>query len=128
MKVTPIKGRTETEGSIHIYRGNKLIVARSGNTNFKKVFRELLKPFKEEFDSGRMSEEQSNEIMIDCVAKTILVGWTNLKDVDGVEHKYSYDNAKALLTDDKDAYDSIMIFAENIDNYLTVADEALEAK
>jgi len=128
MKLTPINGNTETEGSEFIYRGNKLTVARSGNTKFKKLFRELMKPFKEEFDSGRMSEAQSNELMIECVSQTILVGWTVFKDVTGKEHEYSHKNAKELLTDDTDVYDEIIKFSENIDNYLTSTDEALKVK
>jgi len=128
MKLTPINGNTETEGSEFIYRGNVLIVARSGNTKFKKLFRELMKPFKEEFDSGRMSEDQSNELMIECVSQTILVGWKKFKDVTGKEHTYSQKNAKELLTDDKDVYDEIIKFSENIDNYLTESNEALKVK
>jgi predicted nuclease of predicted toxin-antitoxin system len=128
MKLTPINGNTETEGSEFIYRGNKLIIARSGNTNFKKLFRELMKPFQEEFDSGRMSEDQSNNLMIECVSQTILVGWKEITDVTGEKFEYSHANAKSLLTDDKDVYDSIIVFSENIDNYLTSSDEALKVK
>ena len=128
MKITPINGNTETEGSRFIYRGNELIVARSGNTNFKRVFRELLKPFQEEFDSGRMSEEQSNDIMIECVSRTILVGWKEITDVSGEKFAYSQDNAKSLLTDDRDVYDAVMAFSENIDNYLIEAEESLKVK
>jgi len=128
MKLTPINGNTETEGSEFIYRGNVLIVARSGNTNFKKLFRELMKPFQEEFDSGRMNEEQSNELMIECVSQTVLVGWKKFKDVTGKEYEYSQKNAKDLLTDDSDAYDAIIKFGDNIDNYLTESNEALKVK
>ena len=128
MKITPINGNTETEGSLHTYRGVKLMVARSGNTNFKKVFRELLKPVKEEFDNDRLPESQSNEIMIETVARTILVGWETFTDVDGNKVEHSIENAVSLLTDDKDAYDSIMTFADNIDNYLTEKDKDLKEK
>ena len=128
MKLTPINGNTETEGSEFIYRGNVLMVARSGNTNFKKLFRELMKPFKEEFDSGRMSESQSNELMIECVSQTILVGWKKFKDITGKEYDYSHKNSKDLLTDDDDVYDSIIAFSEDINNYLTDVDEALKVK
>ena len=128
MKLTPINGNTETEGSKLVYRGAELLVARSGNTNFKKLFRELMKPFREEFEAGNMSEEQSNDIMIECTAKTILVGWGNFKDVDGVEYEYSVENAKELLHDDKDAYDAVIKHSENIDNYLIGSQEALAVK
>ena len=128
MKLTPIKGNTETEGSKFFYRGNELIVARSGNVNFKKMFREEIKPYKEEVDAGRMTEEQSNTIMIECVSKTILVGWNKFTDITGEEFKYSHSHAKSLLTDDKDVYDEIIKFSENIDNNLTESDEALKVK
>lgn len=128
MKLTPINGNTETEGSEFIYRGNKLIVARSGNTNFKKLFRELMKPFKDEFDNDRMSEDQSNELMIECVSQTILVGWKEFKDITGKGYEYSHKNSKELLTDDKDVFDAVIVFSENIDNYLTSKDEALKVK
>lgn len=128
MKITPINGSTETEGSKFNYRGIDLMVARSGNANFKTKFREALKPYKEEFDSGRISEEKSNEIMIECVAKTILVGWDKLVDANGEEYEYSVENAISLLTDDDDCYDAVMKFADNIDNYLTESNEALKVK
>lgn len=128
MKITPINGNTETEGSEFVYRGNKLLVARSGNTNFKKMFRELIKPYREEVDGGRMSEEQSNEIMIKCVASTILVGWETITDTNGEKFEFSKENAMSLLTDDKDAYDEIIRFSENIDNYLTASQETLTVK
>ena len=128
MKLTPINGNTETEGSEFIYRGNKLLVARAGNTKFKKLFRELLKPFKEEFDSGRMSEEQSNEIMIECISQTVLVGWEEITDVTGENHEYSHAKAKELLNDDRDVYDSVIDFSDNIENYLTTNEEVLKGK
>ncbi len=118
MKITPINDKAETEGAEFVYRGNKFLVARAGNANFKKLFRKLLKPYKEEFDNDQMSEEESNSIMVECFAKTILVGWDKIVDRDGKEYEYSYKNAKALLTDDKDAYTAISKFSENINNYL----------
>ena len=128
MKITPINGSTETDGVKHMYRGQHLIIARAGNNEFKKVFRELMKPVKEDFDKGRLSEDESDKFMIECVAKTILVGWVKLKDAEGNEHEYNLDNALSLLTDDRDAYDSIIAFSENIDNYLVGQDEALKGK
>jgi hypothetical protein len=128
MKLTPINGNTETEGTEYIYRGISLIVARANNTEFKKVFRDAMKPFKDEFDAGRLDEKQSNKIMIECTAKTILVGWNDFKDVDGQDWDYNVDNAISLLTDDSDAYDAIVAFSENIDNYLTTSAEKLKVK
>lgn len=128
MKITPINGKVETEGVPFIYYGNKFNVARSGNTEFKKVFREAMKPYKDEFEAGRMNEEQSNEIMIHCVASSILVGWENVKDNQGNDHEYSYENAVSLLTDDHDFYDAITEHSNNIENFLLKDEEKLKGK
>ena len=128
MKLTPINGNTETEGVEFIYRGITLIVARSGNTNFKKIFREKMKPYEDEFENDRLDNEQSGKILIECVANTVLVGWTNFVDVTGQDYEYSVENAIELLTDDEDCYDAIRKFSDNIENYLTDKEELLKGK
>ena len=128
MKITPINGNCEIEGVPFVYYGVTFTVARSGNNEFKKVFREKMKPYKDEFDNGRMSEEQSNEIMIHCVASAILVNWEGLTDESGNEIPYNYQNAVELLSDDKDCYDAIMAHSENIENYLVRSEEKLKGK
>ncbi len=128
MKITPINGKIETEGATLLYRGVKLLVARSGNVNFKKVFREEMKPFNDEFEAGRISNDQSSEIMILCIAKSILVGWETFKDTDGNNCAYSEDNAIELLTDDRDVYDAVIKHSENVENYISDKEEKTKAK
>lgn len=118
MRLTPIDSKREIEGSEMFYRGVKLIVARANNIKFKRMFREVLKPHKRDFDNGILSEEIAEDLMIGCIAKTILVGWDGFQDVEGKEWKYSVKNAESLLSDDKDAYEAITEFSENIDNYI----------
>ena len=128
MKLTPINGNTETEGTPFVYRGIKLIVARSGNTEFKKSFREITKKYKDDIDNDRMSEETSLKVMIQCVAESILVGWEDFIDVDGNQFDYSVDNAIELLTDDEDCHEAVLAFSKNIDNYLIASQEELTGK
>ena len=128
MKLTPVDSSAEVEGTPFIYRGTTLFVARANNIKFKKMFRELLKPYKTEFDEGRMDEAIGDKLMVSCFAKTILVGWENLVDVDGKEWKYSVPNAESLLADDKDVMDAIGKFSENIDNYIIKSEEGTIAK
>jgi len=128
MKLTPINGDTETEGTEFIYRGTKLLVARAGNVEYRKAFRELMKPLDEEFEAGRLSNEQSEEILIEASAKGVLVGWEDFTDVEGNEFEYSVENAIELLTDDKDVYEAITKFSENINNYLVESVEKLKGK
>ena len=128
MKLTPINSKAEIEGSEFIYRGITLIVARANNKSFKKMFREVLKPYKTEFDEGRMDDSVADSLMISCIAKTILVGWKNFVDTDGKKWDYSVPNAEALLTDDRDVMEAITKFSENIDNYIKIAEEETKAK
>lgn len=128
MKLTPVDDNLEIEGAEHNYRGNTLLVARDNNINFKKLFRKLIKPHQEEFDNDRMDEVVSKEIMVECFAKTILVGWTKFKDVTGKSWPYTIENAMELLNDDQDAYDSIKKFSENINNYIVEMEKVTEGK
>lgn len=128
MKLTPINGNTETEGVEFIYMGAKLIVARANNIEYKKEFRKLMQPIENEVESGRITEQKSQEVLDKCAAKTILVGWSDFKDMDGEEWEYTEQNAVDLLKDDRDAYREIMKFSENIDNYLIKSQEDLTGK
>lgn len=127
MKITPINGNTETEGTECSYRGVMLLVARAGNVNFKKAFREKMKPFNDDLDRDEVPEETSKKIMIECAAETILVGWKPFT-VDGEEYEYSVENAVELLTDDDDCYDAVAKHSNNIENYLLEKEENLEVK
>lgn len=128
MKLTPINGNSETEGVEFVYRGITLIIARSGNTNFKNEFRKRMKPYEEEFENGRMDNDKSGEILVQCIANSILVGWKDFVDVTGQDYEYSVENAIELLTDDDDCYDAIKKFSDNIENYLTTKEELLKGK
>lgn len=128
MKITPINGNSETEGTECSYRGVMLIVARAGNSNFKRVFREKMKPYNDDLDRNEVPEETSKKIMIECAAETILVDWDTFTGMDGKEYKYSVENAIALLTDDDDCYDAVVKHSNNIENYLLEKEEKLKVK
>jgi len=128
MKITPINGNTETEGAEFSYRGVKMLVARANNTEYTKEFRALMKPYEDEIDKGTLGDKKSKEILIECCAKTILVGWDDFDDTDGDTQSYSKENSIELLTDDRDAYDAIVEFSLNINNYLTDSENNLAGK
>lgn len=128
MKLTPIDSKKEIEGSEMFYMGIKLIIARANNVKFKRMFRETLKPHKRDFDKGILSEEIAEDLMTGCIAKTILVGWEDLVDKDGKEWPYTVKNAEALLSEDRDVYDAITEFSEDIDNYITKSEDDTKGK
>ncbi len=83
-----------------------LRVARFGNDKFQALMRELSStPECERWKLCGMWDKPENfpevkarqkEIMLECWARTVLVGWTGLQD-NGVDVPYSPDIAKKLL-------------------------------
>jgi len=128
MKLTPVDSKKEIEGSEFVYRGVTLVVARANNIKFKKMFREVLKPYKRDFEKGILDNDVAEDLMIGCIAKTILVGWNDFVDADGKKWQYTVKNAESLLVDDKDAMDAITEFSENIDNFIKASDEETKGK
>ena len=128
MKITPVNESAEVEGSELNYRGVILLVARANNKNFKHMLREVMKPYKLDFEKRRMEDDVAEDLMIGCVAKTVLVGWETFIDTDGRECKYSVQNAEALLRDDKDVHEAVTEFSEDIDNYIIKGVEDTKAK
>lgn len=126
IRITPVADTAET-GVEQVYRGVKLKIARANNTRFKKIFRRLTQPYSDQLTKGAIDEQVSEEIYLQCVAETILVGWSNFK-VDGEEIPYSTENALELLKNDRDCFDFVMNFANNLDNFLIRDEEELKGK
>ena len=119
MLITPINKEKELSGIEANYYGVTLIVARANNTNFKRLFRTLISPHKYQMENGQtIPEEISEDIMLQCYSKTILVGWKDFKDAEGKEYKYSIENAYDLLKEDEDAYDFVKNQAGSMDAFM----------
>lgn len=119
MLITPINKQKEVEGVECSYYGVTLIVARANNTNFKHLFRTLIAPHKYQMENGQtIPEEVSEDLMLQCYSKCILVGWKNFKDADGKDYPYSPENAYSLLKEDDDAYEFVKNQSTNMDAFL----------
>lgn len=75
-----------------------ILVARMFNPNFNRMFEEMTAPHRRAAKNGLLSEEVAENILVTCLASTILLGWKGLKE-NGVEIPYSHEKAKAILTD-----------------------------
>ena len=125
MLITPIDKTKETEGIDAVYYGVTLKVARANNTNFKHMFRTLLAPHKYQMDNGQsIPEEISEDIMLQCYSKTILIGWKDLKDEEGKAIPYSSKLAYDLLKEDDDAFDFVKNQSSSMDSFIK-KDEAI---
>lgn len=74
-----------------------ILVARSGNKKYSKMIAREYEKNKKILDGKNdVADAKSEEIMIEVLAKTILLGWRNIQ-FKGEELPYSLENAKMLL-------------------------------
>jgi hypothetical protein len=125
--ITPINKDAEENGSWGEYMGVGLLIARGNNTNFRRSFRRLTKPHKREIDKGTLSDSESESILCQALAESILVGWKNLK-VGGKNIEYSVANAKSLLLNDSDCRDYVQNFADDLDNFIKQDEEEVKGE
>jgi len=74
-------------------------VARDNNKAYIKLLQQRVKQNRAVLDSkGDAAEAKSDEIIIEVMAKTILLGWDGTVMYKGKPLEYSVDNAKVLLS------------------------------
>jgi len=129
IKITPIKEEVELEGVWTEYMGVPLKIARWGTKEFTKAFRRHSRPHAAAIKKENLSEEQSQEIMVNTIADTILLDWDSSKFViDGQSVPFNRANVKELLLQDRDCFLFVMDFAKDMQNYLIEEVEELEGK
>lgn len=79
----------------------RIKVARIDNADFRELSRRLGKPYRQAARAGVFSDETATDIMIQCLAKTILLDWEGLSE-DGQPIPYSQKEAVRVLTAYKD--------------------------
>lgn len=115
----------ETEGAwISLTPETKLLVARAGNRNYARLLAKLVEQHRSQIDSNdeAVSEEVTEMIMTEVMAKSILLGWEGVL-YKGEELPYSPETAKQLLAL-KDFRKQVAQFADNFDNYRAQSEEA----
>lgn len=88
----------ETKGVWHeLDQGGRLLVARMNNSNYNRVLRAKLAPFKQAIRTETLSEGTATKCHIEAMAETILLNWEGLTD-SGAELPYTRENAIKLLS------------------------------
>lgn len=129
MLITPIDKSKELSGVEATYYGVVLLIARANNTNFKQMFRTLLAPHKYKMDNNQtIPEEISEDLMLQCYSKTILIGWSNMIGEDGKEIPFTTKGAYELLKDDEDAFDFVKNQSNNMDAFMKNDEEITKGK
>jgi hypothetical protein len=87
----------EVNGTWQQLNGADFLVARAGNRNYAKKLTDLVERNQKALDrKDEAADKLSDQIMIDVLAETILLGWKNVS-FKGKELPYSVANAKTLL-------------------------------
>lgn len=109
--------KAEIDGrELKLSKTAKLIVARSGNDRHAEAIRKAVEAGKIDLnDSSAASNEVAEEVMIDIMAETILLGWEGLA-YQGKSVDYSPEMARTMLRI-KDFRTKVTQFASNFENY-----------
>ena len=106
----------EVEGIwVKISDDARIKVARMNNPEFNKMFRRLSKPYMTALQAGTLSEEISEDILLECYSHTILVDWDGIQE-DGKAVPYSPSKAKEYLKIDTFRH-FVLNIARDFNNY-----------
>jgi hypothetical protein len=97
----------------------KFRLARAGGSNkrYATVLAAAAKPHTRAIENKTISPEKSQEILRDVFAKTVVIGWEDVKDREGNELTFSYENCVALFTELPDLFADIQEEAAKLANY-----------
>lgn len=78
--------------------GTRVLVARSDNRAYAKLLTKLVEQGRKSLDlGGEVADKKSDEIMVEVMAKTILLGWEGVS-FKGVDLEYSVETAMQVLS------------------------------
>lgn len=100
-------------------------VARFNNTNHKRVMEGLMKPYQHMLRRGNLSEEIAEKILVQGMARTILLDWEGLEE-DGKPIKYSMKNAERIMMEFKDFRDLVHNISQSMEIYKIQEDAETE--
>lgn len=101
-------------------------IARAGgsNTAFLKGMEAALKPYRRQLQTDTMDEKLAGDLMRKVFCKTVILGWTGVKDENGKELTYSPETCEKLMERLPDLYADLR---EQAQNAALFRSESLEA-
>ena len=100
-----------------------LLIARMPNSRYRRELSLQVERNSRVLDlKTAESEKLNSEIMVDVIAKTVLLGWEGITQ-DGKKLEYSTENAKAMLMKYDDFRKVVTDFASDINNYRQAQEE-----
>lgn len=99
------------------------IIARAGDSNkaFGKAMEAATRPYRRQIDSGEMKADVVNSLYIKVFCAHSLKGWSNVRDEENNEIKYSAEKALELMNALPEVYNRLTKEATAISNFRQAA-------
>lgn len=81
-------------------------IARAGGANvaYQRRVEAKVKPYRRQIQTETIDPKVAENLMMEVFCETILLGWENVQDANGVDLPFSKENAVKLFTDLPDLY------------------------
>lgn len=112
----------ETRGILLDYGdAGKIKIARAGGSNvrFQKALEAKTRPLRRQIDTETLSPEAGERVLVEVFASTVVIGWEDIKDSDGKDIPFSYENCVKLFTDLPDLFIDVREQAMKAANFRT---------
>lgn len=101
--------------------GARLKIARENNPKFVNLLRSKLSPYRSAAQRSALPQDESEKMMSEILAETILLDWENIEDVDEngqvISLPYSKENAFRMLQKYKEFKGLVIGLSSNVDSY-----------
>jgi len=101
----------EVKGQWMPLAGGEVLIARHGNAAFNKAIAAASAPHRAIIAAGKATPEQIRDINAKGISEAILLGWR------GFDEEYSLTAAYALLIDQPDFADDIMVMSQQRERF-----------
>lgn len=111
--------KLENEGVVLDFGGPRFRVLRANpaNRKYKSVFNAKTRPYAQALQRGALSEEKSDEILMDVFFETVVLGWENVTNQAGEPLDFNRANFMWLMKQLPDLWTAIRQESSNIENF-----------
>lgn len=95
----------------------KIKRAGARNEEWKRLYNEIVKPRADDIIEGKVSEKENKILLAEVWAKSVVVGWANIKDSEGNEVPFSVENCYELFCFMPDLLNDVINDSHNRSNF-----------
>jgi hypothetical protein len=93
---------------------------RFGGSNAQKVKQAMAKyhkPYAKLIEADRLGIEETNLVMAKVFVDSCLISWKGIKDEEGKDIAYSFDNAVKLFTDLPELFNTLFNYCSGVESF-----------